>query len=617
MPTSRGSKQKNGRSKKQHTCKHISTKLKEESELAFSVDIKEEPIDQDILPKIPAAVKDDLKDHLEKFCTSATIKKEEGQEVLRTENVLRSSVFPGFLRPTPSECQDMHNALVVLYGPRTQTPHKQPEDLLDSLVHTILSQNTTDGNSTKAFHNLKRIFPTWMDVLKADIKKLEDSIRSAGLAQTKAKRIKDILAILSKERGVPSLEYLRTMSNEDIKSELSRFNGVGPKTISCILLFNLQRPDMAVDTHVFRLAQRAGWVPTDGDVRKHNRVVQKEYKTHIPAKRAKVVNVKEEKSEVKEEDKEEDVFKIKCNRKSSTSLQLWPRVTRETVYTHLNNMIPDHLKYALHLLLITHGRRVCRSSHCLSKANKRKQATRNTSILGPDHETTRSAPSNPSTFSTYPPLSPSNTAITTSSATTATSGAGVGRFVRPVNINGENMHLSCTHEVTPFASDDINSCALHSIVQTVCGVSSPRVQPVCCLPAPLLQGVRVTVAAAVCTRAQERVFSRFACWDQQLQVVGYRDRGTGIEIHLFVSQSFVRMNHYRGWSVLSQSVSLIRIVANHSWNCSSSFRFVTEVVMVVEVSQAQNHAVLNTCATVLPYWYSEYSSGECRPGSQD
>lgn len=75
MPTSRGSKQKNGRSKKQHTCKHISTKLKEESELAFSVDIKEEPIDQDILPKIPAAVKDDLKDHLEKFCTSATIKK--------------------------------------------------------------------------------------------------------------------------------------------------------------------------------------------------------------------------------------------------------------------------------------------------------------------------------------------------------------------------------------------------------------------------------------------------------------------------------------------------------------------------------------------------------------
>eukprot|EP00045_Choanoeca_perplexa_P006897 m.60156 g.60156 ORF g.60156 m.60156 type:complete len:247 (+) comp13839_c0_seq2:183-923(+) len=184
-----------------------------------------------------------------------------------------SPVFPGYARPTIEECEQLHAALSKLHGPRVQVLYKQGEhpDLLDSMVKTILSQNTTDINSSKAFLKLKSRFPHWEEVRTSSVTDLEDVIRSAGLAQTKSKRIKAILDTLHEEKGECSMEYLRTMSNDAIKRELVRFNGVGPKTISCMLLFNMQRPDLAVDTHIFRLAQRAGWVPAESEIKRFNK----------------------------------------------------------------------------------------------------------------------------------------------------------------------------------------------------------------------------------------------------------------------------------------------------------------------------------------------------------
>jgi endonuclease-3 len=42
---------------------------------------------------------------------------------------------------------------------------------------------------------------------------------------------------------------------------LSRFKGVGTKTISCVLMFCLGREDFPVDTHVWRITKALGWVP--------------------------------------------------------------------------------------------------------------------------------------------------------------------------------------------------------------------------------------------------------------------------------------------------------------------------------------------------------------------
>jgi endonuclease III len=135
-------------------------------------------------------------------------------------------------------------------------------DPVDALIATILSQNTTDINSYKAYKNLKSNFKNWNEAASAKQSAIEHNIRVGGLAKQKAKSIKVILSQLSKERGKISLDYLKKMANEEVISELVRFNGVGVKTASCVLLFSLQRDICPVDTHVHRTANRIGLVKT-------------------------------------------------------------------------------------------------------------------------------------------------------------------------------------------------------------------------------------------------------------------------------------------------------------------------------------------------------------------
>lgn len=61
---------------------------------------------------------------------------------------------------------------------------------------------------------------------------MENAIRCGGLAKTKAARIKRMLKELVERRGDFSLEYLHDLPVDEVKAELSRFKGIGPKTVS-------------------------------------------------------------------------------------------------------------------------------------------------------------------------------------------------------------------------------------------------------------------------------------------------------------------------------------------------------------------------------------------------
>ena len=132
--------------------------------------------------------------------------------------------------------------------------------LLDALVETILSQNTTDTNSSRAFAALQRRYTRWRDVLAAPTIDLVATIRSAGLANTKAPRIQAILRRLQEERGRPSLKHLARMSHAAAMEYLMSLPGVGPKTAACTLLFGMGRDVFPVDTHIHRLCRRLGIV---------------------------------------------------------------------------------------------------------------------------------------------------------------------------------------------------------------------------------------------------------------------------------------------------------------------------------------------------------------------
>ena len=157
--------------------------------------------------------------------------------------------------------QLVNKLLIEKYG----IPHRSkiPPDPVDLLIATILSQNTNDKNSYKAFQSLKNNFKYWDEVERLTRVQIEMKIKIAGLGKQKSNAIKQFLSSLKKEKGSISLEHLRKKDDRKILDELTSYNGIGLKTASCVLLFSLRRNVCPVDTHVHRTTNRIGIVKTN------------------------------------------------------------------------------------------------------------------------------------------------------------------------------------------------------------------------------------------------------------------------------------------------------------------------------------------------------------------
>ncbi len=194
------------------------------------------------------------------------------------------------------------------YGKPTRTKrdaegavHFQP-DLLDELIGTMLSQNTTDANSSRAFAELKKRFPTWQAALEANSSQLASAIRIGGLAKQKAPRIQRILKELKKTTGKLSLEFLSAMTTAQAMQYLQGFTGVGSKTAACVLMFGLGREVCPVDTHIHRILNRLGILSTKN---------------------------------------------------------------ADETFTSLQPLVPKGKSYSLHINLIRHGKAICKARHPL------------------------------------------------------------------------------------------------------------------------------------------------------------------------------------------------------------------------------------------------------------
>ena len=87
-------------------------------------------------------------------------------------------------------------------------------------------------------------------------------LKVCGLANTKAKHIKEMLKLMKKNYGSLDLTFLKKMKDDKVYDELLQYNGLGVKTISCVLAFSLGRDVFPVDTHVHRILNRLGLVET-------------------------------------------------------------------------------------------------------------------------------------------------------------------------------------------------------------------------------------------------------------------------------------------------------------------------------------------------------------------
>ena len=178
-------------------------------------------------------------------------------------------------------------------------PWKPRYDPVSEVVSCILSQHTSDLNSERAFKQLMDVFGSFEEVAKGDTELIAQSINSGGLATIKAPRIKQVLNLILEKRGSLDLSFLKDMPLEEAKAWLRQLPGIGPKTAAVILCFSFGMPAMAVDTHVYRVSKRLGLIG--------------------------------------------------------------PKTSYERAHEVLEQAVdPEHV-YPFHVVLITHGRRVCKA----------------------------------------------------------------------------------------------------------------------------------------------------------------------------------------------------------------------------------------------------------------
>jgi endonuclease-3 len=142
---------------------------------------------------------------------------------------------------------------------------KQRRDPFETMVTTVLSQNTADKNTARAFEALSKRFEITPEVLaKANLLEIEDAIKVSGLYKSKAKTIKQAaITILENYHG--TLNSILSLPLEEARKTLMQFPGVGPKTADVVLLFSAIQSTIPVDTHVNRVTKRLGFAPANGD----------------------------------------------------------------------------------------------------------------------------------------------------------------------------------------------------------------------------------------------------------------------------------------------------------------------------------------------------------------
>jgi len=137
-----------------------------------------------------------------------------------------------------------------------------------TLIHTILSQNTNDRNSTAAMRKLRKRYRITPKVLaRARVSDVARCIRSAGLYRSKAPRIIEVSRIIDSDYAGRLTQILK-LPYDQAKEKLTAMPGVGPKTADILLAFAGQHRVVPVDTHIARVSKRLGIAAANADYEK-------------------------------------------------------------------------------------------------------------------------------------------------------------------------------------------------------------------------------------------------------------------------------------------------------------------------------------------------------------
>ncbi len=173
---------------------------------------------------------------------------------------IRNSADYGYPSPDvaalSAKAIEVTRRLTELYG---EVPFSN-KDPMSMLVDIILSHRTRDEQTAAAYDNLLQRFGSWEAVRDAPTQEVQDAIANVNWPEVKAPRLQTIMRQITAERGNLNLDFLRDLPVEEGAAWLNRFEGVGPKTAACVLLFSCQKPLLPVDVHVHRVSGRIGLI---------------------------------------------------------------------------------------------------------------------------------------------------------------------------------------------------------------------------------------------------------------------------------------------------------------------------------------------------------------------
>jgi endonuclease III len=183
-----------------------------------------------------------------------------GDTMKQTARRERNSADYGYPSPDvaalSAKAIEVTRRLTELYG---EVPFSN-KDPMSMLVDIILSHRTRDEQTAAAYDNLLQRFGSWEAVRDAPTQEVQDAIANVNWPEVKAPRLQTIMHQITAERGNLNLDFLRDLPVEEGAAWLNRFEGVGPKTAACVLLFSCQKPLLPVDVHVHRVSGRLGLI---------------------------------------------------------------------------------------------------------------------------------------------------------------------------------------------------------------------------------------------------------------------------------------------------------------------------------------------------------------------
>ncbi len=152
--------------------------------------------------------------------------------------------------------------------------HGNVSEPFGEIMYILLSSQTNEKNFSRTWKALKNKYPKWQEIESARLSEISSTISSGGLANIKARCIKDIAAKISRDFGsTKKLSFLRHQSNMEIENYLTGLNGIKIKSARCVMMYSFNRKVFPVDTNIFRIFKRMGVLPKktkERSIRVHN-----------------------------------------------------------------------------------------------------------------------------------------------------------------------------------------------------------------------------------------------------------------------------------------------------------------------------------------------------------